>query len=339
MLTARPSRPPANWNNGYFLSGMTAGGKAYWRITPDTTEGMTVEEFKTSKNGEDPTFSINGQTIRFPGGKIIEDGEISEIGTCGYWVQTAEDVRPVINNVSDRYEKYPSFAEDFQQYQVGTKLENSVVRPDKVWEIWTMPGTNAVVMNDPNKERNRVLGISGTTSLKNVRMPQNITAGDGFAKQQMWEVNVTLPKDMGQDAEVRLFAIFSEAFSNDGGMKIAGTKVFYDRSGEYMELANVELIPGNTYVFKREVDFRNAVFSSDYYVYDEKGALVGEVKNVPILKMSLPINGIGITCNNVLGDPVLLDDYKLYPVGLTTDFEVYNAAHGILYADQPAARA
>ncbi len=334
----KPIQTPANWNNGYLLSGMTAGGKAYWRITPDTTDGMTVEEFKISKDGEDPAFSINGQTILFPGGKIIEDGKISEIGTCGYWVQTEADVQPVTINIADRYAKYPSFTENFEQYEVGTKLDSTLVRPEKTWEIWAMPGIDSVIMEDPAQPGNRVLAIRDITSLKNVRLPQNITAGDNFAKQQMWEVTVTLPEDMGADAEVRLFAISSDTFNDDGGIKIAGTKVLYDQSGAYAEMAGVELIPGNTYTFKRELDFRNGEFTSSYYVYDVSGKQVGAAKTVPILKMPLPITGISITCNNVLGDPVLIDDYKLYPVGLTTDFEVYNAANGILYEDQTAAQ-
>ncbi len=332
----KPIQTPANWNNGYLLSGMTAGGRAYWRITPDTTDGMTLEEFKISREGESPKFSINGQTILFPGGKIIEDGEIPEIGTCGYWIQTDMDTRPVISNIADRYAQYPSFSDTFEQYEAGTELNNALVRPEKVWEIWTMPGTASTVLEDPNRADNQVLAISGTTSLKNVRLPENITAGDSYALQQMWEVAVTLPEDMADEAEVRLFTIFSEAFADDGGMKIAGTKVFYDQSGAYQQM-DTELKPGETYTFQRKLDFRGDTFTSSYYVYNAKGKLVGKAEDIPILKMALPISGIGITCNNVLGSPVLLDDYKLYPVGLTAQFEVYNAQTGILWENQTEA--
>ena len=36
----KPIAFPYTWNSGYMLSGMYAGGKNYWRITPDTTDGM-----------------------------------------------------------------------------------------------------------------------------------------------------------------------------------------------------------------------------------------------------------------------------------------------------------
>ena len=58
-----------------------------------------------------------------------------------------------------------------------------------------------------------------------------------------------------------------------------------------------------------------------------------------VQKISLPIDGIGVSCNNVIGNPVLLDDYKLYPVGVTAQFEVYNAENGIMPEDQTAAQA
>ena len=334
----KPIETPANWNNGYLLSGMTAGGKAYWRITPDTTDGMTLEEFKISKDGQDPKFSINGQTITFPGGKIIEDGEVSEIGTCGYWVQTETDVRPVISNIADRYEQHPSFAENYDQYEIGTKLENAVVRPEMTWEIWKMADSVAEIVADPANSENKMLGINGLVSLKNVRMPQNLTAGDEYAKQQMWEVTFILPEGMNTDAEFRLFNISAEDNTSDTGLRIQGGKVYYDKAGEAVEIPGLTLEAGKRYTAKREVDFRKeGAYTSTYRIYAGK-TLVGEVKDIPMAKISLPVNSISISCNNVIGDPILLDDYKLYPVGLTAQFEVYNADTGILLPDQTAAR-
>ncbi len=333
----KPIQTPANWNNGYLLSGMTAGGKAYWRITPDTTDGMTVEEFKISKDGEDPTFSSNGQTITFPGGKIIEDGEISEIGTCGYWVETAMDVMPTINNIPNRYEEYPSFQERFDSYIVGTKFSGEMSLLPQTWDVWALTNAVCQIAEDPTDARNQMLAVSGLVSMKNVYMPKNLTAGDSYAKQQMWEISFILPEGLNSDAEIRLFNIFSEATNGDGGIKIQGGKVYYDRAGEDVELTGVTLEAGKKYTAKRELNFLTAgAFTSSYYIYDAEGALVGEAKDVPILNVSLPIDGIGMSCNNVIGDPVLLDDYKLYPVGLTAEFEVYDAKTGIKLVDQTA---
>ena len=331
----KPIQTPANWNNGYLLSGMTAGGKAYWRITPDTTDGMTVEKFKISKAGEDPTFSINGQTIRFPGGKIIEDGEIPEIGTCGYWVQTDMDERPVVSNIADRYAQYPSFMENFDRYEIGTKLESKLIRPEKTWEIWSMTDSTCEVMADPANSENKMLGINGLVSLKNVRMPQNLTAGDDYAKQQLWELSFILPEGMNADGDLRMFGISSEV-GGDTGLKIQNGKVYYDLNGTYTEIPNVTLKAGKRYIAQREVDFRkDGAYTSTYRIYEGK-SLVAVAKDVPMAKMTLPVTGISISCNNVIGNPILLDDYKLYPVGLTAQFEVYNASTGILIADQTA---
>ena len=325
---------PYTWNSGYMLTGMYAGGRNYWRITPDTTDGMTVEAFQISKDGEDPTFSIGGQTVTFPGGKIIEDGYVSEVGTCGYWVETATDVMPKISYAVDRFETAPSFMENYEQYAVGTKYTGSVCVPTMVWETRSSMGGTSLIMEDPADPSNKVLAISGKTVFKNIQMPKNITAGDSYAKQQMWEVHVTLPENMAEDAFLDLFTISTDDFDDDSGLQIKNGKVFYDQMGELVEMADITLT-GGTYTFKREVDFRNAEgFLSSYYVYDGEGNLLAEVKNVPILTFSLPVTGIGIACKNINDDPILLDDYKLYPVGMTAQFEVYEAASGVLLADQ-----
>ena len=338
----KPIDLPINWNSGYMVTGMYAGGYNYWRITPDTTDGMTKEAFKISKDGEDPTFCINGQTISFPGGEIIEDGVISEVGTCGYWVKTSTDMTmPVITYSADRYSQFPSFRENFNEYQLGLDFNGTVATNKLTWNVFSAMGGVCQVVEDPNNKDNQVLAISGLTSLKNERMPQNITAGDSYAKQQMWEVTVTLPTDMSDSADLRLFPIFSENnFTEDGGFQIIDGKVYYDQEGQYVEMAGVTLTLGQPYTFKRAVNFTNAeAFTSSYYIYDAEGNLLGEAKDIPILEMIIPINGIGITCNGISGEPILIDDYKLYPIGVTAEFEVYNANTGIMLADQTAAYA
>ena len=92
----KPLKPQASWNGSYVLSGMYAAGRNVWRITPDT-DVVSLKDFKISSNNEDPTFSIDGLTITFPGGKILKDGDIRMAGSCGYWIETAQDVEPVIS--------------------------------------------------------------------------------------------------------------------------------------------------------------------------------------------------------------------------------------------------
>ncbi len=337
----KPLDLPINWNTGYMLTGMYAGGYNYWRITPDTTDGMTKEAFLISKEGEDPTFSINGQTITFPGGEILEDGFISEVGTCGYWVRTSTELTmPTITYAENRYSMTPSFRENFEEYQIGMKFTSTSATNKLSWNTFSAMNGVCEVREDPNNPNNKVLAISGMTALKNERMPQNITAGDSFAKQQVWEVTITLPDEIPAGAQLNLLNLFAENFTDDLGIQIMNGKVYYDREGQATELAGVSLTGGTTYIIKRELNFTDAAnFISSYYICDAEGNVLGEAKDVPILEMTLPVNGIGITCTGFSGDPILVDNYKLYPNGLTKEFEVYNANTGLILADQTAAQA
>ena len=112
----KPIRTAANWNGSYILSGMYAGGRNIWRITPDTSV-VSLADFNQTTNNGDPTFVIDGLTITFPGGRIVEtditiDGvQVLEdgskvthtAGSCGYWIETSADVEPVITGTAGRY--------------------------------------------------------------------------------------------------------------------------------------------------------------------------------------------------------------------------------------------
>lgn len=101
----RPIELPYSWNDAYILSGMYAGGRNIWRITPkDGLEGF----LEMSENGT-PTFRAGGQTIVFPQGRIVETGEISNVGTCGYWVETPDGVNPVVISDENRYSEANGF--------------------------------------------------------------------------------------------------------------------------------------------------------------------------------------------------------------------------------------
>ena len=104
------------WNESYVISGMYAGGKNYYRITPDRDE-ISLEAFKV--DAADPTFYVNGVTVAFPGGKILETGNVREVGTYGYWVETDPDVKPVITKCADYWKTYPSYKENYDGFEVG----------------------------------------------------------------------------------------------------------------------------------------------------------------------------------------------------------------------------
>ncbi len=330
---------PHDWNRSFVLTGMYAGGRNVWRITPDLTNGNTLEEFKVE--GKDPTFSLDGQTVTFPSGKIIETGEISVIGNCGYWVETPDDVMPIVTSDVDRYSKYPAYGEDFERFKAGDEFNYNSAKPVTSWEFKKSKGSTAVIQADKDNADNQVLAVTGTYTLKNTKVTEYITAGDSYAENQAWQVTVTVPANMGADAELILFGVDNEKGKQvDGGFKIAGGKLYYDKAGEYVEVEGVDMSAGGKFTFKRDMDFNTAdAFTSDYVVYGADGAEVVTLKDVPMVTgVSLPVKGINLTCTNIAGDAVLFDDYKLYTTGVATDFELYDAKSGLQVTEMDKAR-
>ena len=301
---------PINWNGSYMLTGMYAGGRNIWRITPDTTK-VSVEDFKVKDTA--PTFKVDGLTITFPQGRIIKDGKISMVGTCGYWVETPANVNPVVTSTADRYAENPAFAETFESYKLGA-FTTSTPYPHS---YWTVTGSATVQKNGSTQ----ALALSGNTTVTNSAVPELITAGDAYAKQQAWEVTFTLPD--GNYGDLTLL----DCGTYDVGVKITGGKLYYNRSTEYAEMTGVTLSAG-TYTVKREVDFRTAnAYTGSYTLYDASGAVLKEVKDVPMYGFDLPVKTIKFSSANA-SVPVLIDNYKLYPTGATTIFELYDAKFG-----------
>ncbi len=78
----------SDWDYRYILSGMYAGGKNVWRISPDLfTKGATMENFLVDE--DTPTFRIGNQNIEFPEGSYIYKPE-NEISQFGYWIISPE---------------------------------------------------------------------------------------------------------------------------------------------------------------------------------------------------------------------------------------------------------
>ena len=307
----RPIRTPISWNGSYVLSGMYAGGRNIWRITPDTTV-VSLEDFKVE--GQVPTFSVDGQTITFPRGRIIEDGEISQVGTCGYWVETPADVQPVITSTADRYQNNPSFQETFENYNAGA-FTSTTAFPHT---YWTVSG-NAVV---ETVNGNNALALSGSTTLTNAVVPKNITAGDEYAKQQAWEVTFTLP-DSGSYGTVNLFGI-----TDSDGLRINNNKVYYySNYGIYYGNTIANLEKGGTYTAKRVLDFTGSTYYNSFYIYDATGKLIGSAENKKMKSVTLPVSQISFATSSAI-DPVRVDDYKLYPLGVNTVFELFEAKYG-----------
>ena len=321
---------PQYWNAEFVLSGMYANGRNIWRITPNTDE-ISLEAFKVE--GNDPTFSVKGRTVTFPGGKIIESTEISTAGSCGYWVETAKDVTPIVTNDADRYAKYPSLLENFERYNEGT-WDAMNARPANTWEVncsIATPSSSNIVANGTGK----ALALTGEVTLRNVTLPGKITAGDTFAEDQTWEITVTIPEGLSDKAEIALLKYAGSGMrTNDGGLKISGGKLYYgellqaDANGnakvEYKALADIT--PG-TYTIRRVMNFHdNKNFTASYILLDAQGKEIKSVQNVAVPTF-VNINAIAFTVKGA-DKAILLDDYKLYPSGLAADFELYDGATG-----------
>ncbi len=335
----KPIHIPANWNSSFVLSGMYANGRNIFRITPDTTQ-VSLENFKVA-DAADPTFFVNGQTVTFPGGKIIADGNVREVGTCGYWVETAKDVMPVVTSVENRFEAYPAYIQDFESFQAGTEMAFAAWKPELCWEAKKNKETVCVIKADPSDPNNQVLEISGPSYvLKNTQIPNNIKAGDSYAKHQVWEVTLTLPANLSADAEMVLFDAYGQrAKTKDTGIVIKGGKVYYDKAGESVELTGVDLSAGGKITVQREMDFTdNKAVICDYAIYDASGALLGEAKNVPVAEIDVPVLGIGFSFKN-LDKAVLMDDYTIRITDVVADFTLYDARLGTKVTEIDKARA
>ncbi len=317
------------WNSEFVLSGMYANGRNIWRITPNIDK-VSLENFKVE--GTDPTFSAKGQTITFPGGKIIEDGTVNHVGTCGYWVETPADVTPIIVNDANRFANYPSLVYDFEDVAEGAYDYNNH-EPLTAWEFTWKKGASTSIEKIGD---NKVLVMKGNAELRSAKLPANITAGDSYAEDQAWSVTVTIPEGLADDAEITLLNYTGMSPKpKDGGFKISGGKVYYSTIGtdeegktvqEYVEFCDIT--PG-TYVFERVVDFNDAeAFYCNYNIYNTDGTNVASSKKIAISVFG-SISTINFATKNIGDKAVHLDDYKIILVGTTTDFEIYDAPTGI----------
>ena len=329
---------PSNWNNNFLISGMDLGTKNVFRITPDVYgTNTTLESFKVA-DAKDLTFTINGQTVTFPGGKIIEDGKISKVGTCGYWVETPAGVMPTVTYAEDRYYRDPAFLETFESYDEGKTFDFTTGLPAGCWEVKKNKDSSAVIVTDGS---DKAVAMKGTYTVKNANMPKNVTAGDTYAENQAWEIEVTVPANMTADAAVIALNIYTtKAKAEEGGFKIAGGKVYYDNAGAYVELPGVDVAAGAKLKLKRIVNFTTEdAYTSSYYVYDADGKLLAQAKDVPMAKVKTPIQKIAFGVENVTGEAVVFDNFRLFTVGVHADFEIYDAKTGMKQTDLEAKRA
>lgn len=113
----------------FALSGIYTNGKNIWRITPDDTK-LNDNNFQVASANGDPTFALDGATITFPQGSIINVE--NPVSTIGYWVETPEGITPVITYADELKTESESAVISFYN-EVGKKADlNSEVTVDAV---------------------------------------------------------------------------------------------------------------------------------------------------------------------------------------------------------------
>ena len=325
----KPIETPVDWNSEFVISGMQANGKNYWRITPNR-DAISKEKFKVKDS--DPTFSVNGQTVTFPGGKIIADGKFTQVSTFGYWVETPANKTPVISSAANRFEKFPAYSEDYESYNKNSTLKADNVRDLTAWTV-NPKGSDIKVESFAGS---KVLAVTGNSILENKQIPANLTLGDEYAKKQSWEVTITIPDGIGSDAKMVLLNYKASGTDfDDGGFKLQGNTLYYaigeenaDYEPVYEKLLDVK---AGTYTLKRDMNFGQSYFCA-YTVTDGGGNVLKTVEDVVIPAFSGKVNTIGMTCYG-MNKKILLDNYTLRVTGAGADLSVYDTAFGTKVAD------
>ena len=326
----KPLVSTMDWNSQYILSGMYTGGRNLWRITPNTN-AITMGEFLVDK--EVPTFYVDGKTVTFPGGKIIEDSTISIVGSSGYWVETAKDVVPVVTTEAEHYEFYPSFQYDFEEYASGA-FDYNTSKPKNAWGFtWSAAGDVKGQSNILNIDGNNKLAIIGNSKNWVKELPTNVTAGDSFAEDQTWELTVTVPEGLSADAQIDILTYNGNKQDlTDGGFMIKGYKLYYatgkhDADGNPIYEEMMEVKGGSTYGFKRIMNFHHEnAFYCTYAVTTGSGRTLKSVEQIPCPSFNYITQiGFGVTGAD---KAVYVDDFKVFLCGVTADFSVYDKRTG-----------
>ena len=148
------------WDDRYILTGMSAGGKNVWRITPDLyAPGVTMENFLVDEKA--PAFRIGNQNVVFPKGSYIYEPE-DKLSQYGYWVISPEGTRPE----EYRDNKHPMPGAPVPEAEDGTPLgymhEAATEMPDELDLSRSKDKADAPVVTPDDGE------TSGETEIKEV---------------------------------------------------------------------------------------------------------------------------------------------------------------------------
>ena len=247
---------------------------------------------------------------------------------------------PTITSDANRYVKYPAYSETFTNYKEGMVFNYKNAQYTHTWESFLQDDATTTVELNPSNDKDKVLAFAGSGLLSNVKIPSYITAGDSYAKQQSWQVSISLDAlPAGTSEVVVLNAGGASGATIEDGFRIFDGKLYYGAATGYIAFENVTPAANTEYTLKRTLDFNNEEqVIGNYYVYDAEGNLLDKVENIGLGELKVKVEKINFSATDFDGNTMYLDDYKLYAIGIGMTFEVYNADTGIQVADATAAQ-
>ena len=231
-----------------------------------------------------------------------------------------------------------SFAEDFDSYPDGQISDYKMKDPD-AWGYGIAGGTSDI--------RNKALVLTGTATYQNKDVPAKITAAEAYAKEQTWEITVTVPE--GLDAKAEIIALRYEGKGGpvtnrgtaitDGGLRIREYTLYYTQLLDKDDPVNIrgeekalcKLDPG-TYTLKRVMNMAEPEnFTQSISVLDQSGKEIAKIKNVECPYFT-DITAIyfGTAKANT---EVILDNYKISATGAAANLFLTDAADKALKAE------
>jgi hypothetical protein len=223
-------------------------------------------------------------------------------------VETATNVVPVITNVADRYVQYPSFQENFENWDKDSPFNFTTFTLADIWFVTDKSREGSVIVTDKNNPNNQVLALTGDVTIRNAIMPAQITAGDSYAKRQAWELTFTLPADAVEGAEIVMLNYAGKSQTvKDLGVKIADGKVYYTKVvEETVENANTDAEKVTTVL---SIDMENGDqtinlggMAAETVLVDEAApSLEGKyVLDVMALPVDMLMNGLPVFAENIV---------------------------------------
>ena len=331
------------------LDGVTVNEVPLLDAAPGTYTVQRVMHMQKSGKFTCDIYVLDASGKEVAGAHSIPCPSFSSISSISFSVENADkeilldDYKLFSAVVEDAEEE--DTAQDIPDIKYRTYLENFDTYPDGQMTSYKMNNSYAWgygIVGGSSNIRNKALVLTGTVSYHNLHIPAQIIGGDTYAKDQTWELTVTIPEGLSEKSEILLLRYEAKGtpvsekgiVARDGGIRIVGNTLYYsallDKDDpvkirtEYVELC--KLNPG-AYTVKRVMDMNDAKnFTYSLSVLAPNGTEVAKVKDVDCPYFTA-ITSIGFITDKV-DKEVIFDDYKISATGVAADLTVKDAATG-----------